>query len=601
MSDSHAPAPSHLTGMGSVPYEDGATFRVWAPHARAVCVTGSFSGWPVPGTPLHHEGGGYWSADVPGVKPGDEYKYVITAADGDRLWRTDPYAPAMTGSNGNSLVPAPDFEWGDGPYRTPGWDELVVYEMHIGTFNDLPGGGPGTFADAVERLPYLAELGINAIELMPAAEFPGGFSWGYNPSAPFAVETDLGGPQDLKALVKAAHDLGIAVLFDVVYNHLGPIDLGLWRFDGWYEGDGGGIYFYNDGRAATPWGNTRPDFGRPEVRQYLRDNALRWLEEYRMDGLRWDATSYIRNADGGVELRDGWGLMRWINDEINRHQPWKLSIAEDMSDDGRITEGTPAGAGFDAQWDAGFVHPVRAAVIVSDDAFRDMYAVRGAIEQRYGDDVFHRVLYMSSHDEDGRLNGNLRVPEAIWPGNADSWYSRKRSTLGSALVLTSPGNPMLFQGQEFLEDGAFDDQIPLDWSRRDHHTGIVQLHRDLIALRRNRAERTAGLRGQGVTVHHVNNTDKVIAFHRYAQGGPRDSTVVLANFGNRAYQDYTIGLPRRGTWRGRFNSDWSGYDPGFGNHPAFDLSADGPGRDDMPYSGTVGLGPYSVIVMSQDA
>ncbi|MHC5261454.1 alpha-amylase family glycosyl hydrolase [Streptomyces sp. UC4497] len=600
MSDTHTPTPSLRPGMGSMPYADGVAFRVWAPHARAVSVTGSFNGWPVTGASLHRESDGYWSADVPGAKPGDEYKYVITTMDGTQLWRTDPYARAMTGSNGNSLVTAPDFEWGHAPYRTPGWDEFVIYEMHIGTFNDLPEGGPGTFADAIARLPHLADLGVNAIELMPAAEFPGGFSWGYNPSAPFAVETDLGGPRDLKALVKAAHERGIAVLLDIVYNHLGPSDLDLWRFDGWHEGAGGGIYFYNDGRAATPWGATRPDFGRPEVRQYLRDNALHWLEEYRLDGLRWDATSYIRNSDGGAELADGWGLMRWINDDINHRQPWKLSVAEDMYQDARITERTPAGAGFDSQWDAGFVHPVRAAVIAADDASRDMHAVRRAIEHRYGDDAFHRVVYTESHDEVGRLNGNLRVPEAIWPGNADSWYAKKRSTLGAALVLTSPGIPMLFQGQEFLEDGTFDDRVPLDWSRRDHHTGIVQLHRDLITLRRNHTDRTAGLRGQGVQVHHLNNTDKVIAFHRYAHGGPRDSTIVLANFANRAYPDYTIGLPRRGTWRVRFNSDWSGYDPAFGNHAAFDLSAEGPGLDDMPCSGTLGLGPYSAIILSQD-
>ncbi|MEU6393638.1 alpha-amylase family glycosyl hydrolase [Streptomyces sp. NPDC046939] len=585
--------------MGSLPYEDGAAFRLWAPHAASVVVTGSFNGWQLAGAAMDHEGGGYWYANVPGVKRGDEYKYVITTVDGARLWRTDPYAQAMTGSHGNSLVVSSDHAWGTAPYRSPDWDELVVYELHIGTFNDLPGGGPGTFTDAIERLPYLAKLGINAIELMPAAEFPGS-SWGYNPSAPFAVETDFGGPRALKTLVNAAHDLGIAVLFDVVYNHLGPTDLDLWRFDGWYENDGGGIYFYNDGRAWTPWGDTRPDYGRPEVRQYLRDNALHWLEEYRLDGLRWDATSYIRSTGRGVELADGWGLMRWINDEIDRRQPWKLSIAEDMANDARITDATPGGAGFDAQWDDGFVRPVRAALTVPDDRSRDMRSVCDAIEHRYDNDAFHRIQYLESHDASGDLSGNVRLPEAIWPHNADSWYAKKRATLGSVLVLTSPGIPMLFQGQEFLADGTFDDRNPLDWTREDRYTGIVRLHRDLIALRRNRTDRTAGLRGQDTVVHHVNNTDKVIAFHRYAHAGPRDSTVILANFGNRAYCDYLLGLPRHGTWRIRFNSDWSGYDPTFSNHPAFDLSADGPSRDGMPCSGAVGLGPYSAIIMSQD-
>ncbi|MGW7516725.1 alpha-amylase family glycosyl hydrolase [Streptomyces sp. NPDC054796] len=605
--------------MGALPYEGGCAFRVWAPHARAVAVTGTFSRWALPGVPLAAEAGGHWSADVPGVTRGDEYRYTLTAPDGTALSRPDPYASAMTGSLGNSVVRGTEFDWArwetregamEGardsdprPYRTPPWDELVVYELHVGTFNDQPGGGPGRFADAIERLPHLAALGVTAIELMPPAEFPGGFSWGYNPSMPFAVETDLGGPDGLKELVARAHGLGIAVLLDVVYNHLGPGDLHLWRYDGWHEGDGGGVYFYNDWRARTPWGDTRPDFGRPEVRRFLRDNALHWLEEYRMDGLRWDATAYLRNVHGGggdpgAELGDGWALMRWINDEIDRRQPWKLSIAEDLRDDPRLTTGTPHGAGFDAQWDAGFVHPVRRAVIAADDAERDMHAVRAAVEHRYGDDALRRVVYTESHDE--VANGHARVPEEIWPGNADSWWSKKRSTLGAALVLTSPGIPMLFQGQEFLEDRWFDDQDPLDWSRAERFAGIVALYRDLIALRRDLRGTTAGLRGGHVTVHHVNDTDKVLAYHRWHHGGPRDSTVVLANFGHRAYGDYVIGLPREGTWRVRLNTDWPGYDPAFAGHPAHDLAAGARPRDGMPCSGGTGLGPYTAVVLSQD-
>ena len=129
-------------------------------------------------------------------------------------------------------------------------------------------------------MPYLRDLGINAIEIMPVAEFPMSISWGYNPSQPFSVESALGGPRGLHEFVKAAHAHGIAVILDVVYNHFGPGDLDLWRFDGWSRCDhDGGIYFYDNARAHTPWGDTRPDYGRPEVRQYIRDNALFWLEQ----------------------------------------------------------------------------------------------------------------------------------------------------------------------------------------------------------------------------------------------------------------------------------------------------------------------------------
>lgn len=161
---------------------------------------------------------------------------------------------------------------------------------------------------------------------MPITEFPGGRWWATNPSSIFAVESDYGGPDALKDFVKAAHQHGLAVILDVVYNHMGPSDLDLWRFDGWYENEGGGIYFYNDGRATTPWGATRPDYGRSEVRQYLRNNTLMWLDEYHIDGLRWDSTLYMRNVIGennakASDIPEAWALMQWINEEIKAHFP----------------------------------------------------------------------------------------------------------------------------------------------------------------------------------------------------------------------------------------------------------------------------------------
>ena len=173
---------------------------------------------------------------------------------------------------------------------------------------------------------------------MPPFEFAGDVSWGYNPAHLFSIESSYGGPDAFKRFIQAAHREAIAVIVDVVYNHIGPSDLDLWRFDGWSEGDWGGIYFYNDERAVTPWGDTRPDYGRGEVRTFLRDSALTWLEEFRCDGLRFDATAYIRMVDGGLgeeegPLPDGWTLMAWMNDEIRARQPWKVTIAEDLRND----------------------------------------------------------------------------------------------------------------------------------------------------------------------------------------------------------------------------------------------------------------------------
>jgi alpha-glucan phosphorylase-like protein len=185
---------------------------------------------------------------------------------------------------------------------------MVIYEMHIGTFNDQPGGPPGNLSSAIEKLPYLQELGINTIAVMPVMEFAGGFSWGYNPALIFAIESDYGGPRAFKEFVKAAHVNDIAVIFDVVYNHFGPSDLDIWQFDGWSENDKGGIYFYNDWRSQTPWGETRPDYGREEVRHYIHENSIMWLEEYRVDGLRWDMTAFALRMSGyhnGVSQRHG--------------------------------------------------------------------------------------------------------------------------------------------------------------------------------------------------------------------------------------------------------------------------------------------------------
>ena len=511
----------------------------------------------------------------------------------------------MTNSKGNGIIYDPQgFDWGDDTFAIASWNELIIYEMHIGTFHVKEKGCPGTLDSAIEKLPYLRDLGINAIEVMPIMEFAGDFSWGYNPSHPFAVASVYGGPDAFKGFVKAAHEHRIAVIVDVVYNHFGPSDLDLWRFDGWSENDKGGIYFYNDNRSSTPWGDTRPDYGRGEVRRYLCDNALMWLEEYHADGLRWDAVTYIKNILGSDsspdnDIPDGWSLMQWINQEIHQRFPGRIGIAEDMKVNAWVTQDTGAGgAGFNAQWDSEFVNPVRQSIIARDDGLRDAGAVAKAIGFQYDEDVFRRVIFTESHDE--VANGRARVPEEIWPGKVDSWFSKKRSTLGAALVLTSPGVPMLFQGQELLEDRWFMDKDPVDWTRAKDEGGILKMYRDLIALRRNLPGTTRGLCGQNFHIYHVNQDVKLIAFHRWDVRGPKDSVVVVVNMTNENRDGYVIGFPRSGLWKTRLNSDSYNYGPNFYNHPAPDVEAHEEGADGLPCSGDISIGPYTVVIFSQD-
>lgn len=587
---------SSKSGMGSQVLGSDTTFRVWAPNATTVTVAGSFNSWSTSANPLVSEGAGHWSVDVLGDQSGETYKYVI---DGT-LWKNDPQARDVTNSVGESIVTDPTaYSWTS--FTAPGWTDMIIYEMHIGTFNDTAGGAPGTWSSAISKLDHVEDMGFNAIELMPIAEFAGDFSWGYNPAHPFAPESIYGTPTDMKDFVDECHQRGIAVLIDVVYNHLGPSDLDMWRFDGTSTGSYGGIYFFQDWRAVTPWGHTRPDYGRGEVRSFLKDNALYWLNEFNADGLRWDSTVNIRtqNNGGGGTIADGWSLMQFINDEIDAAMPWKISIAEDLQNNDWLTKTTGSGgAGFDSQWDAAFVHPIRDAIIEQDDANRDMNAVRDAIATVYNGDMVDRVVYTESHDE--VANGHARVPEEIWAGNASSWFSKKRSTLGAGLVFTSPGVPMIFQGQEFLEDGYFADSDPLDWTKATTYSGITDLYTDLVSLRKNTTGKTAGLGGGNVNVHHVNNTGKVLAYHRWKNGGSGDDVIVVANFSGTGFSSYNIGFPSSGTWKVRFNSDWNGYDSAFGNWTAYDTTASWGSKDGMSYNGNVGIGPYTVIILSKD-
>ncbi|MDR3579591.1 MAG: alpha-amylase family glycosyl hydrolase [Oryzomonas sp.] len=589
-----------IRDMGATPHAGGVGFRVWAPHAQGVSVIGSFNGWDGDKHPMQAEENGYWYADVAEAHAGDQYKFLLTTAEGT-LKRIDPYAREVTNSVGNAIVHDTGFDWQGDDFRLAPWNELVIYELHVGTFNDQEDvNNPGKFSSVAARLEHLKKLGVNAIQIMPVSEFAGERSWGYNPAHIFSVELAYGGPLAFKRFIKRAHEQGIAVLLDVVYNHLGPSDLDLWQFDGWSENNLGGIYFFNDARAHTPWGDTRPDYGRDEVREFIRDNVFMWLEEYHIDGIRFDCTQFIRTLDGSSDhdLPEGWSLLQWINDQIARKFAGRITIAEDLQNNKWLTMDVEAGGGgFGAQWDSNFVHPIRHAVITPQDEQRSLGAIRDAICFRYNDDGFDRVIYSESHDE--VANGKERVPQEISPDDPKGWYARKRSTLAAAMVFTAPGIPMLFQGQEFLEGGWFRDTVPVDWDQRDEFHGIVRLYHDLIRLRLNRGGFTRGLCGQFTQVYHLHDERKVIAFHRWDKGGPADDVVVVANFFHEPQDGYVIGFPAEGIWKLRFNSDWQGYSDDFQSHPSTDVVAEPGENDGFPFHAALSIGAYSVLIFSQ--
>jgi 1,4-alpha-glucan branching enzyme len=581
--------------VGSILHKTGATFRVWAPFAHSVAVTGSFNNWSH--TPMDFEGDGHWSVTIKGVQAGQEYKYVIS--DGQKLlFKNDPRSLQLTTNDGNSIVVDPHFDWEGDDYKPPTFNEQVIYELHVGTFNRADASTSGTFQDVTDKLDHLADLGINTIELMPIGSMSMDRGWGYAADYIYAVESLYGGRRDFLDFVKAAHKRGIGVVLDVVYNHFGPDkNLDLWQFDGWSQDGKGGIYFYNDWRSSTPWGETRPDYGRAEVRQYILDNVRMWMADSHLDGLRLDSTIYIRNVRGfnndpPDDIPSAWQLMQDINTISREIKPSALIIAEDSSGNEYITKSSSeGGAGFGAQWEITFPRALRNALDVVDDANRNLTGICTQLTNRYNGDAFRRVIYSDSHDS--AANGGARLDEEISPGNPSSVFARRRSLLASAIVLTSPGIPMLFQGQEFMQGGSFNDWQALEWDKAEQFPGIVLAHKHLINLRKNIHKNARGLIGQNLNVVHLNEESKILAYHRWYDGGPNDDVIVVINFTNSSQENYYVNVPRNGLWRVRFNSSWEGYSQDFKGIAPTDSDA-------QDFRLSVALAPYSVVILSQD-
>jgi 1,4-alpha-glucan branching enzyme len=608
-----ANAQSTRPGWGATPYSDaqgtGVTFRVWAPYATNVYLPGQFNGWSTTTTHLTQEmtnglPDGVWSLDLAGVTNYSQYKYYFTGATNPYAfnhYKNDPRARMVTqaGSGGNSIVYNPNaFNWAGDNFTNPALNDLFVYELHIGTFYDPRSGQslPGRFIDATNKLDYLKSLGVSAIDVMPIGEFSGNSNWGYDTAQQFAADNyAYGGPDGFKALVQACHARGIAVLLDVVHNHYGIDALDMWNFDGFSGTNsvgGGGIYFYQSNTALqiTPYGDTRPNFASNQVDSLIQDSFTMWLNECHVDGFRWDDPYTMTHDNNGNYISTAGNLIQGINNTMHtNYNTGKISIAEDVYDSW----------GYDSSWDTGYPYSFTPVLTNVVDASRNMSTIANDIQYNvsYGGTASSaRVQYLESHDVVGDLNGSthVRVVTGIDPVTPNSYRARKLSTLGAVVTLTAPGIPMIFQGEEMLENQQFDSSRPVDWSKTITYTNIVKLYRDLIGARRNLKGYTPGLEGDQCSILQQDNTSKLVAFHRWKSTNSSQDAVVIANFANVNYSSYNLTFPSAGAWYVHFNSDSTNYGSDFGNNGSTAVTASG-----SPAMANVAIGPYSALILSQ--
>ncbi len=536
-----------------------------------------------------------WSVDVSGAVTNQQYKYFINGS----LNKQDPRSRQQLSSVGNCIIyNGTNFNWAGDNFTAPSLADTVVYELNIGSFYDPNApANPGTFANATNKLAQLKQLGVSAVEVMPISEFPGNFSWGYNPSDIFGVESSYGGPDGFKNFVKTAHQLGLAVLLDVVHNHYGPSDLDLWQFDGSFVSSGGtnfgGIYFYQaNGTCCTPYGETRPDYATPQVSQFIQDNFTMWLSECHVDGFRWDSPGYMMFDNNGNFISAAQTLIQKCSAMIHTGYVGKINIGEDQGQLSGVS-------GFDATWATGaFLGNIEPQLATSSDSSRNMASVDFAVNLNHQSGQatgWGNVLFMEDHDSAGDLNNGQRLPVEISNVSPTGYFARKRSTLGVALTMTSAGIPMILQGEEVLTTNQFSSNDPIDWSLTNTFSGIFQFYTDLIHLRRNSGGRTSGLEGLNTSTLSRDDTLKLIAYRRWNTGSVGDDVVVIANFANAVRTNYTINFPESGTWYTQLNSDWTTYSPDYGNTGSVSVVASG-----SPIQGAITIAPYSVLILSQN-
>jgi maltooligosyltrehalose trehalohydrolase len=502
-------------------------FEVWAPRAGAMEVKIGNKKFPMVKEPR-----GYWSAAVQEAGPGTDYGFVI---DGLEPPLPDPRSHWQPDSvhGASRLVDHAAFAWSDSEWQAPPLSSGLIYELHLGTFTT-----EGTLKAAESRLDYLKTLGVTHVELMPIANFPGKRGWGYDGVDLYAIFNAYGGPDDLKHFVDACHARGLAVLLDVVYNHLGPVGNYLSKF---------GPYFTHS--HTTPWWDAVnfEEAGATEVRRFLIDNALMWLRDYHFDGLRLDAVHAYMDRSAIHFLEQITGEVRRLEAAMGKHF---VLIAESDLNDPRIVKAEEAGGyGLDAQWSDDFHHALFSVISGERAGYYEDFGTLAQLakslrcvfvydgnysahrKRNHGRQVVglsgHRFIgFVQNHDQVGNRAQGERISHESGAG---------RAKIAAALVLTAPFVPMLFQGEEFGASAPFlyftdyddpelgrmisegrkrefeafgwaPDQIPdpqneqtflrsrLNWAEltEQPHGSLLQWHKDLIHLRRSQSKLTDG-------------------------------------------------------------------------------------------------------------
>lgn len=643
------------TPMGTSLVPGGAVFRTWAPAARDVYIvvdaraTENWTRWtPDPAARLIPLGDETWAGFLPGISDGAPYLFWVRGPEGGTEgFKRDPYARELA-----TQPPFPDcpclvraahsYPWHDAGWRPPAFRDLVIYQLHVGVFwgADLRGPHYGKFLDVAARIPYLRELGINAVQLLPIQEYDGDFGLGYagldffspemvyqvedqaelvrhlqtvnallaERSQPPLSESDLApGPNQLKCLIDLCHLNGIAVIFDLVYNHAGGGFDGqsLWFYDRQPWGDDNrSLYFTDKGWA----GGKVFAYWNAGVRQYLIDNARFFLDEYRIDGIRYDEVTVIHHHGGDRFCRDLTSTLRY-------HDARAIHIAEYWDWDRAFpVTPAPAGLGFDAALGDGLRDALRAVLAEAAGgagAPVHLDRVRDALYPPAGfPAAWTAVQCLENHDVvrwdyEAQRPRAPRVPALADPSDRRSWYARSRSRVVTALLMTAPGIPMLFMGQEILEDKPWHDDIRF-WSQfliwwdglqRDRHMqDFLRFARDLVRLRRSRP----ALRGDGIRVPQVHEQDRVIVVHRWVEDEGRDM-IVVASLNEATLDAYPIEMPWPGFWHEVFNSDLYDHFPNpwvAGNGGG--VHADGPAGQVYPHTARIRLPANAVLVFARE-
>lgn len=623
--------------MGATVVPNGVVFRTWAPRAFEVHILGDFNQWTRSSqSKLLQIGKGHWAGLIPGAQPHQAYMFFIVGPGGEGEKR-DPYARELT-----FQPPFPDcrcviydsksFPWHDQGFRAPPFSELIIYQFHVGTFFIPDGNFGGKFLDVLDKLEYLVALGVNAIQPLPIVEFPTEFSFGYNGTDYFSPESDYGvsdpnllqeylhrinrlliarnqapyeigdigvSSNQLRALIDVCHVYGIAVILDVVYNHAG----------GGF--DPKSIYFYD----KLPYGNNNDSlfftdqgwagglvyaYWNQDVCQFLIDNAKFFIQEYHIDGFRHDEVSVI-------DRYGGWHFCQNLTDTCHFLAPSVIQIAEYWPvNRAVITSTSQQGAGYDASWNDQLRDSIRAVIAQAANgsgSFIDMDRLASALRNATFPDNWRAIQYTESHDEI-KKGSEPRIPRLADSSNPRSWYARSRSRVALGLILTAPGIPMLFMGQEFLEDKP--------WSDNPHDPNLIwweglelgdktmgdflKCAQDLIALRRA----LPGLKASSTNIFHVHNQNRILAFHRWNEGIGQD-VVIVVSLNESSFYRYQLGFPQSGKWREAFNSD--AYDNWInpqvsGNEGS--IYTDGAGMHNLPYSASIVIPANSILVFAHE-